>query len=561
MLLKWPLSIAMLLVALQSPSAATEIEKMASSGKQALAARQYQQAVKTFNQGLRMAAESHQANWEAKFLFFLGASFQEQAKTLPPGLERSRMLERAKGYYTRYLSFNQKSGAAFNNLAEIYAQLGDKERADASYRKALAVKDERRAFYAGNYAAFLSKNGAVDQAIRYYQLAAELQPEDNRVHEALLALYLTSNTKALFPYLWQLIEQGQVLRAENNALLALRRGSWSRNAKVDLLNIIVVARSKQVYDPESFGGSATGRQLTLLLDDPSLRAGIEELLQVHQKEIENQPSYGWWAGKGTPWEDPSYGVWPRDGFKELIRSLGDWCRKNGMQKRAAYYFQLAADLVPEEPDPQAYLQLADLFITDDRIDDLETMVKNNEDRLFNAKAQAYRTSHLHKIFAYHRALGVIYANIGRWGDERTPSSAIFQLSHAVDIADKANSRPTSAKKASIRVEPRLIGYLADGYEAKKMPQSAVKVRLDAADAYIKSGDLKGAEKVLQPLEVKPPAKLSSPDKLRLETLIIKSKEIEQPQKPVPIAPPADQPSEAPSESQNTPAAPGGLTIE
>jgi tetratricopeptide (TPR) repeat protein len=480
------------------------LEQQARSGKQALAAKAYDQAFQAFDEGRVAAQAAGDRKWEADFLFYMGLVRQQQSAEPGGAPDAVRPTQQeAAGWYRRMLDLRPDSGAALNNLAQVYSELGQKEEAAKLLENAVALRDSREAFYSLNLADLLSSTGDPKRAIDYYKRALKEYPEDTRAHLSLVKAYVALNTPDLLPYLWALVEKGLVMRAQESALSALPAVKWRAREKEELLAVVVVSLGKQFYDPSQFPKTEAASSLAKLARDEAVGGGAAEILNLHQLRGPNPSAFPWWARRGDPYQEPPRGVWPRDGFRMLIRSLGAWHQQAGNARQAEAYYLLAVGLVPEQPDPEAVLQLADLYSAGKDLLRLEAMTEQYATALFLGKKLAYRGSHLEKIYKYHRALGVVYAHLGRWGSGATPTSAIFQLEHAQSIAEQFNQQAVQQGRTErLSVEPRMLKLLADGYDANKMSRAASRTRLELAERYEKEGDTQAARAALKTIEEK-----------------------------------------------------------
>jgi tetratricopeptide (TPR) repeat protein len=498
------------------------LDRLARSGKQALAAKAYDQAFQAFDEGRVAAQAAGDRKWEADFLFYLGLVRQQQSAEPGGAPDRVRPTKQeAASWYQGMLKLRPDSGAALNNLAQVYSELGQKEEAAKLLGKAVDLRDSRQAFYTLNLADLLSSTGDPKRAIDYYKRVVKENPEDTRAHLSLVKAYVALNTPDLLPYLWELVEKGLVVRAQESALSALPTVKWPAREKEELLTIVAVSLGRQFYDPSQFQKTEAASSLAKLAQDEAVGGGAAEILNLHQLRGPDPSAFPWWARRGDPYQEPPRGVWPRDGFQVLIRSLGAWHQQAGNPRQAEVYYFLAAGLDPQQPDPEAVLQLADLYSAARDLRRLEAMTEQYAGALFLGKKLAYRGSHLEKIYKYHCALGVVYAHLGRWGNSATPTSAIFQLEHARSIAEQFNQQAARQGQTQLlSVEPRMLNFLANGYDANKMSRAASRTRLELAERYEQEGDTQAARAAVKIIEEKGSVQgFSTYDKQRYSDLV------------------------------------------
>ena len=503
-----------LLLVFSGACAALEPERYVKDGKQALGVGKYDQALRLFKLGVLQAEDEQDKRWQADFYFYMGLTQQQKAESLKDKQDRKNVFLEAARFYKKALDVRPDFGAALNNLAHVHDQMGLADQAVRFYLKAIELNDKRQSFYEVNYADFLFDHGELHEALKYYRRVFKLQPDNSRARKRIIDVSIALGDRGLVPFLWELMKNGWSIEARQGAMQALLEKKWSsRRDREELLALAVVGLSRQMYDPREFAGSEIGNKFRKLSADPALRREARDIIALHQLEKNDFNKYFHWAHKGDLFRDPPQGVWPRDAFLQLIRSLGDRYRGYRDFQRAEKYYLLAVNLDHYAPDPDAVLKLADLYIAQGDQEELKKMMAEHQISLFKGKARAYRNSHLQKIYQYHRALGVIYANIDNWGDSRTSTSAIFQLEHAIKTARVINRR-TEKKEDQIIVEPRLVTYLADGYKLKNQPDKAIGIQLDAAETMMRQGASSQAEKVLLPLATAPQAVMKDEQKKR-----------------------------------------------
>lgn len=481
----------------------------ARMGQEALSKKDYDRAWSIFSEGRAAARQSGDRRLESDFLFYMALTKQQQAKA--PGNEQKApdLLQEAANHYLRALALRPDAGSAMNNLAEVYSALGRNDEASKYFQAAVNLQDSRNSFYAKNYADHLARTGESSQALDYYKVVQQRQPENAAVHQGVLQLYLRDDRADPGAYLWQLLAGGSVRLAPESALSLLVTGKSEARAREEFLTVVAVGLSRQYYQPPAFPESPLAGKLRELSSDVAIGPGAVGILQLHQGENLEPAQYRWWAQRGQP-RNTKEGVSPREGFRMLVRSLGDRYQESKDVRRAESYYLLAAHLDPRAPDPEALVGLAELYVAQNRLGELRRISEQYIPGLFAEKGAAYEASQPpEKIYKYHRALGVLYSHLGRWGDKDTPGSAIFQLERARAAALGVDrERPTGGgsppRPDQIKLEPRLVDLLAEAYTKTNQPASSYKVRIDAAEHYVKKGDSEGARQVLEPIREKAP---------------------------------------------------------
>lgn len=479
------------------------VRRTLEQGHLALRTRDYARAEAVFAEALSLARARGDVGLQRTLAFNLGMTLQARSREE----DAPELASRAEGYYREVLRLQPRSGAAYNNLAHLYAETGRPEEADAAYAQAVEQGGDRKAFFALNYGDFLARQGDPERALGYYQIAAREQPRNPAVQERLVAFFGRYDRDRLVAYLWELLAAGQARTATTYALAALaespRRGG-DEALRVELLALAVAGLSEQYYDPATFDEGPAGDAFRRLEADPVVGEGVREMRRMQREDPrELRPDdFRWWADRGGAAGEAPRGLWSREACQALLRSLGDWFRDHDDTARAAAYYRLAADLYGDS-DPEAVLRLVDLYLrTDKSPDAIDTHLRDLLDRyvfrLFQGKGRAYRQAEWERIYAYHRTLGTIFALIEAWGSPREVSSAIFQLEHARRAA--AAYREAYPDAEPLRFEARLVNLLARAYEATGAPERALHTRLDGALDLYQSGDPDGARQVLDALD-------------------------------------------------------------
>lgn len=471
-------------------------EEIANEGKSNLEIKEFEKAYQIFQETADSVTDN---KWRSYFTFFMGLTRQKQAEEATDTIKKQEYYELAVSQYQKVLELQPNSGSAKNNLAQIYSQIGEKKQVEKLYREAIKLGDSREPFYAMNFADFLSAKGNKEEAIKYYERALNKQPENSIVHEKLIDIYCLTDSSKLFPYLWKIQNDGFTVRAQNGALKALKKVKWSREDKAELLTIIAVSLSRQYYNPETFLKSDVYSTLEKFATDRSIGEGVVQLFKLHRISNPKNSEFDWWRGKMRPDYESYGGASPEEGFMMLIRSIGDWYRYNSKYNESENFYLFSAKF-SYELDPESILKLADLYLETGSIESLEGLVKDYVPHLFDIKMIAYKINDAKKIYNLHRALGVIYANVKQWGNDFTPTSAIFQLKHAINTARTINRNATNEKNKVI-IDPRLVNLLADGYNHTGNMLEAFSVRLEAADEYISINKKIYAKQVLEPLKI------------------------------------------------------------
>lgn len=494
---------ALLAVSVSVAAVAQEAGGPLARGLEALDAGDYAQATSVLETALAAARQRKNRSREAEVLFYLGLARQKSGalREAAESYERALRLRTALG---------EPTAPILNNLARTYVELGDAPRADALFQQAAGSGGRDAAVYANNYAALLETQGRSAEAATWYRRAAESDPTNVKAHWSAVG----SMGEDLLPYLRCQLQNGQVDLALESALRLLEEGKRPVSERSGLLAIVAAALARQLGDPRE---SPAVRRLDALRDEPFIGMGVQELQRLLTGDV-SAPCCDWWNMQlfGTPQAT--------DAYVELLRALG----RHAAPEAAEIYLTRALNAGGPSPSPLAFLDLAEVYYATGEIDKLDHLTRERSPALFDAKGQAYRRSAWSEAYDFHRALGMTYAHLGRWGDSSQLDSAIFQLEHARTAAATHNRdlQPRSEARCGaslerepepIAIEPGLIALLAESYEKVGRGDDAVRARLDSAELYVKRGDRSSAQKVLAPV-VKKLKALPEAERLRAETL-------------------------------------------
>jgi tetratricopeptide (TPR) repeat protein len=519
----------------------------------ALDNRDFNAALPILEEGLALAESERDLELQASFQFQLGLALQQRSATSKSVGD----INRAVDYYQRYLAFQPRSGSALNNLAQLYTNTKRGDEAVHLYRRAIDLNDSYRGFYAVNLANLFRDRGDLKEAARYYQIALEQNPEHVEAIEGLKTVFAEADVPALITHLWNEIDRRREVGATLGALQTLTRMQSDKKSeepppnrryilpkrtstaereaaaiarqKIELLTCVVVGLARARFGPALFTqGSSAGeeqaeiaRLMRNLSTDPDIGTGIREVIAAYSAPPVFRPENpaSWWTDKGNPDRDPEQGWWPRDGFRMLLRALGDGYQHLDDPKTAETYYLYSLQLSrwrDGEADLDALVRLAELYFELGQVDRVHELTEFYAPSLFEGKGKAYKRSDYKKVYAFHRTLGVMYATMGQWESDWPLTSAIFQLENALEKRDIYNRRfAGEGKLPPIPIEPRLVALLAQGYEARGDNERADRLRIDYAANLVEDKEPAAARRLLETVD---PARLDRRMKARYEAL-------------------------------------------
>src|SRR4051794_12381483 len=389
---------------------------------------------------------------------------------------------KAVAAYERAIAIEPAYGAAMNNLALLLSQNGDHVRAAALLKKAVALNDPRRPLYLKNYAGAAEKLGDLDEARRVYaQLAAE-QPDN--LDAQLQSIRLLDDPRRMALQLMKLSSRGEVSAAQSLALDLLAK-PFDAAGKRALLSVVAGTLADQHISPKQFASMPVSARLDALRGDTLVAPGIAEIRQLYGGNID-PARYAWWR---SPEPDEHFGA--------LIRDAGASCAAAQDKARAEGYFKLALEYA-NGTDTAAFIELADLYYSQNRITDLDVLARRYEKAMFTAKIN---TGDYAAEYRFHIALGTMYAYLQRWGSDQDPTSAIFQLTQAGRAA--ADYNRTVKWGPRIPNDPKTIELLAIAYEKSNGLARSLSIRLEAAAGFAAEGRKSAAAIVLKPIKANP----------------------------------------------------------
>ncbi len=471
------------------------------------------------------------ADDQGRCWFYLGVAWQRLAAGADDSQTEDRR-RRAVAAYEALLGFAGKTKLSFslapahNNLARLHAELGNSERADTAYEKAVELADDtRRAAYLESHADFLAAGGDWQGAAEKYRSVVILAPASESAHRKLLEHYRIRDLEGLVEYLRRLLRAGQVLRVRDAALSVLAEDEAPRALREELLVLVALALSHEVYDPRSFPQSEAAERLRTITDDPEIGEGAREILLLHGDGGGQPGIYAWWASTDAADKEAS-AIGRREAFRELARAIGRWYQIKGDGEVAEKSYRLAGDLVPGESDPEATKALADLYLERGEVDRLQQLLAEYEPRLQNDVDAA--TVSDEAVLGYRETASRILLHLGEYGDGTEPASAFYQLRRTADLANALDRRDRERPKFRIkygefevglappRFDPRLAERWVSVLVAQGKVERANEVRLGLTAGYRESGHALAAYRLLQTVEPETltPSQLASYQELR-----------------------------------------------
>jgi tetratricopeptide (TPR) repeat protein len=402
--------------------------------------------------------------------FQRGLDYQQQAEREGKGGERERLLEAAKDAYLQAYKIDNGRGGVLNNLAVVLSLLGgtnNDEEARKLFEKAVGLDHRLRPFFRRNYADFLRSRGKFEEAVHLYRETLDEEPDDYQAYQSLKDIFKNNpdvRQRLLPEILWFLADKGQLTWTEETSLQELQSPGRPPEWRREMLAILAFALGKDAYLPSELAESPSGKTLRMLTDDPDVGPGAREILQLHAGERLDPDQYSWWSAQPRENTLAPGRPAPLAAFQNLIRGLGSSSEKTGSSDQAERYFKLSALLDPETPDVVASDRLANLAVKSGRTADLELVVARNEPLLNRPDARGGL-----EVYRYRQHVGLLFGTHGRWGNENTPVSAIYQLARAKELTEKILI-PNAPGSPVNDFDVRVYTHLAAGYGAISQPE-------------------------------------------------------------------------------------------
>jgi hypothetical protein len=430
---------------------------------------------------------------QSSTMFRLGVQWQGEAlKAAVP--QRADARRAAISAYRQTLKINPNSGAALNNLAQMVKGESASE-ADTLLARAISLNDSRKGVYLLNRAALKRATNDLESATDFAKQAAADDKGNVEAHQLVMSLLeQRRDASALLDYIRDLQSQGLVVRALDSAADGMTKLPDARPA---LLMSMANTISSPSYtaNPWEFEKTDAGIALARFNVDPAIGAGVVELLRVLQSPL-SATSLTWWRRGYDGFTDPDPQS-PAGAMQNLTFRCGEIYQGAG-DKRAEGYYEMSVVLSGKmATDPRALLRLAELLYEQKRIDDLNRILKENEQGLMEAKRRTIAASDSLHTYQLRLALGMMYGYTQRWVNERQDYAAsIWMLEHARESARRYNAEARLPADSQVKLPPNAVKMLSAGYANTNRIDRSVETRIEFANLYLESGQKRFAQQVL-----------------------------------------------------------------
>lgn len=201
-------------------------------------------------------------------------------------------------------------------------------------------------------------------------------------------------------------------------------------------------------------------------------------------------SDNWWLGGGFPSDR-------MDALARASLALGSAMLLENRPEDAERCWQTSAGLFgePSVAKVEVQTELAGLYARHPELDLSAVKADQLIQELFLEKGRAYRRGDLASIQQYHTVLGVFLFEREIYGTKTNPRSAIFQLDHALDMAERREKGGTPHQPLA-----ELRKRLAESYEKAKMRDLAGPKYLMAVQAFLDEDQLEQARDAVARLD-------------------------------------------------------------
>jgi tetratricopeptide (TPR) repeat protein len=490
-------------VLLLTSAARADIEERLRAGREALAAKDFEAALESLQQGLQEAQRGSSEKTTGTFQFLIALTLQERFDAFGPGAP-STWLNQAFDHYRLASSNLGKSAGIWNNFAEVAAKLDRPDVATDAYRQAIDLGGERQTMYMINYADFLAGREDWRGAKELYGAVLDQHPTSKRAFEGLMKAETNSNPKKLANLSWSLFRKGLVALALETAFEALERSDrleLDSETRESLLKCVVVCLSEQSYPPAGFEKTGTAERMRAAGSSAALSEAIDQVLRLHVPDELQRKNFSWWRERVAPRfarSAPS-GGWAHEAFTALARSLGDRYRQENDLEAAKRYYEFAYGLSESQLDALAILKLADMWVSVGRVDELRSFFEREENRLFSEKSEAISAGNDRRAYELHRALARIYSHIGPWADGHPYKNLERQTVLALAAAKRFNEAARETKVEDRLFDHRLTSTLAGWYEANGRARDGFRLRVEQTQYLLEIDAPEEAAKLFAPI--------------------------------------------------------------
>jgi tetratricopeptide (TPR) repeat protein len=408
----------------------------------------FEEARKALKASREDALKSGDLSLAATCAFHLGLIAQLEAKTQVEDTQRERrstLLLEAQTWYESLSPLSYSPGVV-ENLGHVYADIGQREKADSLFLKALSkAKGDPATDLRRSYADLLVEQHRFREAAEQYRRVLQDEPTDGPTWDTFLGMLVKNLPEDLPGAVWDAVDKNQTLAAQRYAFLSLSTHSKSSVKRTSLLAAIVAALSRQHYPPKTFAEGSVGKELLELQADPELGEGARLVLAAHSGTHLEAKSYGWWANQNIPYKRS-----PLEAFRSLLRSLAARSEEGGIG--SAREFLELADQISKTPDLPLYVEVAGMYEAVGDQHSLSNRLQRWEPEIGRMKDQM----NLSLLTQYHLAMSEAVNRLGIKVAPGKVDSKEYHLAEAGDAARRSKNEEllTLVYEAESRLLPQ-----------------------------------------------------------------------------------------------------------
>jgi tetratricopeptide (TPR) repeat protein len=343
-----------ILMAAGAGAATTDAERNCASllqqGKEALGRGLYEAAEAAFDE-----LSAHCVAGDGHDVLFQRALAKElRAQDL--GLsdqQRHALLVESRDLYEEVIAGDPTRFSAYNNVADVYLELGERASARASYTKALSLRDDD-AWGRASYALFLARTGEVAGAEK---VLASLHSDLWLIRRARYELIKTTRGEDTAVQFLASLVPNERSTAENVAFDVMRDRTTSPAARRRILILLSRCLAADSFLPDEFRDTALSQELRRLARASDIAEGALALARVTTDPNTSAEDLAWWRGRS----DPATSAETTEAMSDLIVRIGTRLERAGDLSAAEKYFLLLMKFSPLKPDFTAVRKLAEVY--------------------------------------------------------------------------------------------------------------------------------------------------------------------------------------------------------
>ena len=448
---------AFLVLAASQATTMLPVSSQIDYGRDVLRRGDYNAAEAILSDAASTARVSEDASEEARALFFLGLSKQQQALSVTAP-ESTELNEAARDFYLQSIQKYPQATAPLTNLAQIYEALGQRDEARKSLQLALRSNSSRRGYVADKLAELEMADGHFGTAAEIYRQAATAADAPPGIERKVIAAYLAANDRNnVIAYLWEILEKGEAASVLHGALDTLLKGDLNESQVDALFGIVARTLARQNYSSAQLADLSVLNDFANLQRVEAYRNRALSLDALLRGDFAQREAFMAWPEKLN---DPAIpqNLSPKHALGELSATLGRRWLFDKQRERAERYLVLARELGPPF-DLGLVKDLASLYFDERRLSDLQKLTRESDAELYAEPHMAERID-LALLYEFHRTIGTFHALLEPAASlSSTPSAAVDQLQKAVDAADALSKQLVAEGKEPFDIDSGVIRLL------------------------------------------------------------------------------------------------------